>query len=104
MKSEYNSDDNLTYFISKDQAGNIDYNLENNRIVRLAIDVLNRNEQVVDPFVIDQALKTKMRGRLEEMNDRIIYDGGHNPAGITKAISTFISKYSSNRAKKLFIL
>jgi len=96
LKTQYDADESLMYFMPKSEDGIYDFNAENNKIVRQGFDILNRNGNVIDPSVIDRALKAKLRGRMEVMTDKIVYDGTHNPNGAEKTVKQFVEDYTSD--------
>jgi len=92
------------FFVEPTQDGDQDYEVENNRVVRKAIEVLNLHTQVVDPAVVDKALKFQTRARMEKMNDRITYDGTQNVIGHIKSLSTFLSRSPKDLGSKIVIV
>ena len=104
LKTQYDADESLMYFMPKSEDGIYDFDAENNKIVRRAIDILNKDGNVIDPSVIDRALKAKLRGRMEVMTDKIVYDGTHNAMGANKTVGLFVQKYAKDPNTELHMV
>jgi folylpolyglutamate synthase/dihydropteroate synthase len=103
LTSQMDADDGLIHMIGSKSDDSIedgmqqntqykDFNDENNAVVMKAVEILNRDVEIISSEIVHKALAEQVPGRFHKFSETIYYDGCHNSTGIEKAINMLINK------------
>lgn len=104
LEVEKGVDNNLLHFIEKSEDCSPNFQVENNEIIKKAVQLLNREKEIISKDVLDQVLSLSVEGRFQQMSERVFFDACHNPSGFKKSIHTLVSMLQEGDPKKIVLI